>query len=407
MIYREVSLSGLLVSLILLGFSSACSRDASPVANPTAALPKVATTTIEAHLINRQLRLPGELMAWQEAPLNPKLSGYVSRIAVDRGSIVRTGQLLATIEAPEIAAQLVAEDSKSAAAGQQKSEAEARARSLRAQRLEAEARLAAAASTLARLRAAAQTPGVVSGNELENASRQVEAEQARVQALRESEAAAGLHAESLANVEGAARATALSAKAMADYLRIVAPFNGTITARFAHPGSLASPTQPILHLQQTSRLRLVINLPEAEVATIRQGMSVDFTVPAHPGRRFSARLTRPAGAVIALTRTMPVELDVDNNEQLLSPGMFPLVTWPAERAATSLIVPVSAVAATTERTFVNRIRDGQVEWVDVRKGVTVRLDGKDFVEIFGDLASGETIALRGTDELRPGMAVSR
>lgn len=407
MICQRVRATGLLTCLLLLGLTSACDRPAKPVTNPVTSPPKIATATIESRLISRQLRLPGELMAWQEAPLALKLPGFVDRIDVDRGSVVRVGQLLATIKAPEIGARRLAEDSKTGVAGRQKSEAEARERSLYAQRLEAEARLAAVSSTLRRLRAAAQTPGVVSGNELEVAARQVEAEQARVQALRESEMAARLHAESLAEAEKAARATALSAKATEDYLRLVAPFSGTITARFAHPGSLASPDHPILHLQQTSRLRLIVNLPEAEVATIRPGIAVGFTVPAYPGRSFSARLTRTAGALTAQTRTMPVELDVDNNDLQLSPGMFPLVTWPAERPVSSLVVPLTAVAVTTERTFVVRIRDGLVEWVDVRKGVTISLEGKDYVEVFGELVSGETIALRGTDELRPGTAVSR
>lgn len=407
MIRRLIRSTGLPISLLLLGMTAACNRDSKPAAESVAKPPKIATATIESRIISRQLRLPGELVAWQEAPLTPRQPGYVSRINVDQGAVVRAGQLLATIDAPELTARRAAEDSKTAVAGQQWRESEARARSRRAQRLEAEARLAAVASTLQRLRIAARTPGVVSGNELEVATRQVEAEEARVRALRESETADLLHAESLAEAEKAARAVALSAKATEDYLRIVAPFSGTITARFAHPGSLASPNQPILHLQQTSRLRLVVNLPEAEVATIRPGMSIAFTVPAYPGRNFSARLTRPAGALTARTRTMPVELDVDNRDLRLSPGMFPLVTWPAERSTASLIVPLTAVAVTTERTFVIRIREGQVEWVDVRKGITVSLDGKDFVEVFGELAPGETIALRGTDELRPGTAAPR
>ncbi|MFZ4984342.1 MAG: efflux RND transporter periplasmic adaptor subunit [Blastocatellia bacterium] len=362
---------------------------------------------MESREISRQLRLPGELAAWQEASLSPKVSGFVSRIDVDRGSTVRPGQLLAVLDAPEIVAQRSAEDSRMATASQRRSEAEAHARSLRAQRLEAEARLAAVTSTLQRLRSAAATPGVIAGNELELASRQVEAEQARVSSFRENEEAARLHALSLVEAEKAARATALSASATEQYLRIAAPFSGKITARFAHPGSLASPDQPILQLQQTSKLRLIVNLPEAEIGTIRPGLVVSFSVPAYPGQTFSARLARPSGSLDPETRTMAVELDVVNGDQRLSPGMFPLVIWPAERSGASLIVPLTAVAVTTERNFVVRIRDGIIDWVDVRKGVSVNLNGRDLVEVFGDLAPGETIALRGTDELRPGPVAGR
>ena len=406
---RLFTIAAFCASLSVPGLTAGCNRGVKPTQTSTSppTTSGVATVTVESREISRQLRLPGELAAWQEASLSPKVSGFVSRIDVDLGSTVRPGQLLAVLDAPEIVAQRSAEDSRMATASQRRSEAEAHARSLRAQRLEAEARLAAVTSTLQRLRSAAATPGVIAGNELELASRQVEAEQARVSSFRENEEAARLHALSLVEAEKAARATALSASATEQYLRIAAPFSGKITARFAHPGSLASPDQPILQLQQTSKLRLIVNLPEAEIGTIRPGLVVSFSVPAYPGQTFSARLARPSGSLDPETRTMAVELDVVNGDQRLSPGMFPLVIWPAERSGASLIVPLTAVAVTTERNFVVRIRDGIIDWVDVRKGVSVNLNGRDLVEVFGDLAPGETIALRGTDELRPGPVAGR
>ena len=85
--------------------------------------------------------------------------------------------------------------------------------------------------------------------------------------------------------------------------------------------------------------------------------------------------------------------------------MFPQVIWPASRLHPSLLVPPSAVAVTTERTFVIRIREGVTEWVDVKRGVSLNQNGTDLVEVFGDLAPGDQIALRGTDELRAGTRV--
>jgi membrane fusion protein (multidrug efflux system) len=98
---------------------------------------------------------------------------------------------------------------------------------------------------------------------------------------------------------------------------------------------------------------------------------------------------------------MPVELDVFNPGRRLASGMFPEVLWPVRRSGPTLFVPMSAVARTTEATFVVRIRDGNAEWVNVQTG---ELDGK-LIEIFGDLRDGDQVAVRGTDELRPGTQV--
>jgi membrane fusion protein, multidrug efflux system len=99
---------------------------------------------------------------------------------------------------------------------------------------------------------------------------------------------------------------------------------------------------------------------------------------------------------------MPVELDVNNADGRLSSGMFPEVLWPVRRTEATLFVPVSAVARTTEATFVIRIRGGNTEWVNVQTG---ELDGKS-IEVFGGLHGGDEVAVRGTDELRPGTRVT-
>lgn len=93
---------------------------------------------------------------------------------------------------------------------------------------------------------------------------------------------------------------------------------------------------------------------------------------------------------------MPVELDVANPSGKLAPGMYAEVTWPTRRPAPSLFVPPSAIATTTERTFVVRIQSGAVEWVDVKRGATMG----DRVEVFGNLQEGDLVAVRGSDELR-------
>ena len=130
--------------------------------------------------------------------------------------------------------------------------------------------------------------------------------------------------------------------------------------------------------------------------------NVEFTVPAFPNQTFRGTVARIARSVEVKTRTMPVELDVRNADGRLASGMFPEVLWPVHRSAPTLFVPTSAVARTTEATFVVRIRNGNPEWVDVRTG---EVDGK-LVEMFGDLQEGNEVAVRGTDELRPGTRVN-
>ena len=158
----------------------------------------------------------------------------------------------------------------------------------------------------------------------------------------------------------------------------------------------------MLRLQQISTLRLVIAVPEADVAGVTNGDRISFTVPAYPGENFSGVVARISHTLDEKTRSMPVEVDVINDSARLAPGMFPEVVWPAKRLQPSLFVPPSTVAVTTERTFVVRIRNGAVEWVDVKRGVSMG----DLVEVFGDLAENDVIATRGTDELRQGTKVN-
>ncbi|MBL8172485.1 MAG: efflux RND transporter periplasmic adaptor subunit [Blastocatellales bacterium] len=409
----------LLVSLTLnaacgSGGSASKNAETKSAPSPAPATPTITVTAVLSQELNRRLRLPGELQPYQDVMLYPKVQGFIEWIGVDRGSVVKSGQLLVRLSAPEIGSQRNEAEAKVGGAQAQKLEAEARVSTIIAQRVEAEARLAASAATYNRLRSASATPGVVSGNELENAQRLMEAEQARVQAYKETEKAALAQVKAIAETETAARAAARSMQTTENYLRIVAPFSGVITERNAHKGSLAGPAgaaaaQPVLRMQEVSRLRLVVPVPEAEVAAVKPGTKVSFTLPAFPGETFTGAVARIGSAIDAKTRTLPVELDVSNPARKLTPGMYPQVIWPSSRPRPSLLVPPSAVATTTEKSFVIRIRDGVTEWVDVKRGASINQQGNhqgtDLVEVFGDLAEGEQIALRGTDELRAGTRV--
>ena len=158
----------------------------------------------------------------------------------------------------------------------------------------------------------------------------------------------------------------------------------------------------MVKVEKTDRLRLVVPVPEKYAAGMAEGSKVEFTVPAFPGKTFSGTIARISHSVDVKTRTMPVELDVVNRDGRLASGMFPEVLWPVHRSEPTLVVPTTAVARTTEGTFVVRLRNGNVEWVTVQTGEAAG----NLIEVFGKLQAGDEIANRGTDELRPGSRVT-
>src|SRR5262244_4005658 len=395
---------------------TACSggqRPQAPAKQPSsqAQTPAVTVTTVESRELNRQVRLPGELQAYQDTAIYAKVPGFVEVISVDRGSVVKQGQLLARLRAPELEAQRSEASARVRAAQSQRVEAASKVSGIQAQRLEAEAKLAADEATYKRLKTASATPGVVAGNDLEIAQRSAEAGRARIQLWYENEMAAQAQVKALEENERALLEAARSSQHIENYLCITAPFDGVITERNVHQGSLASPASsptnpPMFRLQQVTRLRLVVPVPEANVSGVSLGAKIGFTVPAFPGETFSCVVERISNALDEKTRTMPVELDVSNPKRRLAPGMVPEVIWPVSRPRPSMFAPPSAVATTTERTFVIRVLNGVTEWIDVKRGASMSENGKDLVEVFGDLSPGDQIVVRGTDELRPGTKVA-
>jgi len=412
---RKLMIGGLTlwISVINLTACSCGSKVQAPAKQPGAQMqiPTVIVTTVESRGLNRQVRLPGELQAYQDTAIYAKVPGFVEAINVDRGSVVKRGQLLARLRAPELYAQSNEAEARVRAARAQRVEAALKVEGVRAQRLEAEAKLAADEATYLRLKSASATPGVIAGNDLEIACRTVEAGRARIQLWYETEKAAQAQVKALEENQRAFREAARSSLEIEDYLRITAPFDGVITERNVHQGSLASPSTsptnpPMLRLQQIALLRLVVPVPEADVSSIALGAKINFTVPAFPGETFSCVVRRISNALDERTRTMPVELDVSNPKRRLAPGMVPELIWPVSRPGPTMFVPPSAVATTTERTFVIRVRNGVTEWVDVKRGASMSENGKDLVEVFGELSPGDQIVMRGTDELRPGTKVT-
>jgi RND family efflux transporter MFP subunit len=338
----------------------------------------VEVAAVTTKVLDRKTRLPGELEPYQTVDLHARVTGYVDKVEVDRGSEVKAGQVLVTLVAPEMAAQVA--------------EAEARAGAVESQKSEAQARLVAAQSTYERIKAASATPGAVAPNELTLAEKAADSLKAVIRSLESS--------------AKAARAAVDAQKELMQYLTVSAPFDGVITERWAHPGALAGPaaaaSKPMLRLEQHSRLRLVVAVPEIDAGAVVRGARVPFTVPAFPGETFTGVVARSKRTLDTKTRTMPVELDVMNPAGRLAPGMYPEVMWPSRRAKPSILVPPSSIVTTTERTFVIRINRGKAEWVNVARG----LPSGDLVEVFGMLNDGDEIVKRGSDEIREGSTVT-
>src|SRR5579864_2449401 len=326
--------------------------------------------------VSRTVELPGEFLPFLSVSLHARVPGYVERVLVDRGSVVKQGDLLVELSAPEMTAHIA--------------EAESKVQAAEADRLQAEAQLEGSESTYERMKKAAETPGAIAGNELIQAEKQVDAAKALLSSRQQA--------------SRAAEATVQSLKDMQAYLRITAPFDGVVTDRLVHPGALVgSDTEPLLIIQQVSHLRLVVAVPEEDVGGIARGAKVEFRVPAYPERTYSGTVARSAHALDQKTRTMPVELDVSNSDGSLSPGMYPAVKWPVRRSRPALFVPQTSVVTTTERVFVVRDRNGRAEWVDVRTGA----DDGDLVEVIGNLQPGDQVVRRATDEIRAGAALQR
>lgn len=331
---------------------------------------------VESRAVSRTVSLPAELDPFLQADIEARVPGYIERVLVDRGSDVKRGQLLVELSAPELAAETAAAESAS--------------REAEAQESQAEAQVAAVQSTFTRLQEASKTPGAIAGNELIQVEKELDAAKSVVQSRK-----AAVHA---------AKERLRVANVTEGYLRVTAPFDGRITDRYVHPGMMVpgNAHMPLLKLQQVKHLRLTIPVPESYLGRIVLGTLVKFHIAEQPQRTFSAKISRVADALDAQSRTMMVELDAYNRDGTLAPGMYTTVDWPVSSAKSLLVVPITSVVTTTERTFVITSRNGHAHWVNVRKGPSVGGE----IAIYGNIKAGEKVVRRASDEIREGTPVT-
>ena len=365
-----------IVTIVSAGCSGTFQSHQAPKSQ--ASSPTVNVFAVESLKLDTTLSLPAQTTAYEAVAIFPKVTGFIEKIPVDRGSHVKSGELIVRLSAPELLAQ--------------RAQAEANLQTAQSHLAAAQAKLISDEGTYQHLASAAKTPGVVAGNDLQVAEQTTAADRAQVEAAQHSVLAAKDALHSVSQLES--------------YLDIQAPFDGVITERNLHPGALVGPSSgqagslPILRIEDVGRLRLVVPVPEQYVSGVREGQLVAFTIPAYPGQAFHAPIARISHDINQNTRTMPVELDVHNQD--ITPGTFANVQWPVQRGYPTLFVPAAAITTNLQRTFVIRVQDSKVEWVDVKTGATA--GGK--TEIFGDVKDGDQVVVPATDELAPGTSVT-
>ncbi|MVN90617.1 efflux RND transporter periplasmic adaptor subunit [Mucilaginibacter aquatilis] len=350
-----------LLSAIVL---SSCSHADKPVdmTEKKTAADKFEIGTVSEKALSSYVRLPGQLKPFNEVNIFAKINSFVKQMNVDRGSLVKKGQLLAVLEAPEMLSQV---------------------QSANARFLQAQESANASREKYRRLKEAAKEEGAVSPLDLDNALSKMKADEAVV--LSE-------------------RSNAASMRDIQSYLNIRAPFDGMIVQRNVSSGALVGPgkstDQPMLVLQDTRKLRLEVMIPEAYVDKVDLKQKVSFVFNALPGKDNKAFISRSANA-LGNQRSEAIEVDVPNADQRLKPGMYGEVKIPLVLGAKSLTVPNSAIVRSTEREYVIKIKEGKAVFADVKEGVI----GDDHTEVFGNIKAGDKILLHASDEVKEGQAI--
>ena len=374
---------------------SSCSRTADVQAS-TPDVPTVAVVRATTASLSQNLVLTAEFKPFQEVDVMAKVAGYVKEIRVDVGDRVKEGELLATLEIPEMA-----DDLRRSKAGVKHSEAEV-------QRARDEVTRAKSAHDIAhlsytRLAAVAQKkPGLIAQQEIDDAQARDMVAEAQISAANSALAAAQQQVD--VDQSGTERVQTLI-----DYQRVTAPFSGVVTKRFADKGSMiqagtASQTQamPLVRLSENGQLRLILPVPESAVPTVHLGQQVEVRVPTLH-RTFSGKVARFSDKLLMQTRTMETEVDVPNPDLILIPGMYAEVDLTLQRHDGAVAIPMMAVDTAGESA-------GQVMVVTPNNRVEVRkialgIETSNRVEVRSGLNDGDVVVLSGRSELKAGQEV--
>jgi RND family efflux transporter MFP subunit len=390
--------SGLFACAVLTMVSAACSRSVVVADAPQEASdpPVVAVAKATRANLSTSIELTAEFEPFQEIDVMAKVSGYVRQINVDIGDRVKEGQLLATLEVPEMQ-----DDLTRAAAAIEEANAELAAARDELQRAQS-AHDMAHLSYSRILDVSKREPGLVPQQDVDEAhSRDLVAE-AQVSGAKSRIAAC----EQRIRVEQAEQARF---KTLYKYAVITAPFDGVVTKRYANEGALiqagtSSQTQamPVVRLSENGLLRLSLPVPESAVPSVHLGQPVEVKVAAL-NRTFPGRVARFADKVDEATRTMKTEVDVPNATLELVPGMYAEVDLVTKQHKDVLSVPAEALDVSGSSNQVYAVRpDGIVQIIPVQTGI----EDAERVEILsGDLKEGDDVVIGSRASLKNGMKV--
>ena len=313
----------------------------------------------------QEVVLPANVQAFVDAPIYARTNGYLKRWYADIGAHVKAGQLLAEIETPEIDQQL---------------------RQARADLATSEANLNLSRITAERYADLLKTDSV-SKQEADNAAGDYAAKQAVVQS---------------------ARANVSRLEQMQSFEKIYAPFDGVITARntdigaLIDSGSSGGQRTELFHVSQPSKLRVYVNVPQAYSQAAKPGLTADLTLSEFPGRHFQGKLVRTANAIDQATRTLLVEILVDNPTGTLMTGAYAEVHFKLPTAVSSLLVPANSLIFRSEGLQVATVSDGQHAQL---KRITVGHDFGSEVEVVDGLTGNEAVIVNPPDSLVSGQKV--
>ena len=397
---KRISAKSKWVTLAIAGLAAmgvallpSCGKVRAKVDSPAAVT--VGVTKVARKSLQRQITLSSELVPFQEIDVYAKESGFVKNLYVDYGSRVQTGQLMATLEIPELEAQLQVDQAAIKNATDEVSRADHELKRYRAQ-------YRALHLEYTRLNGVFESqPGLVAQQEVDDAQGKDLAAASQVDA-----GESGLEAAQSQLLVGKSRL--IHDQALFAYARITAPFSGVVTQRYANLGTLmqagtSSSTQamPLVKLSEDDLFRLVIPVPESSVRYIRVNDPVDVHVPSL-NRSFPGKVARFSVDVQADTRTMHTEVDVPNRDRLLMPGMYAETTLTLEAKDNVLAVPLEAVNHEGEQTTVYVVSPtGKVE----DRVIALGLETSTEAEVVSGLAEGESVIVSDRSGLKAGEEV--
>ncbi|HWZ16402.1 MAG TPA: efflux RND transporter periplasmic adaptor subunit [Mucilaginibacter sp.] len=346
-----------ILGVLAAGLLGSCSGNKQAPAAPPAS--SLAVFTLNKGTLNTVMSIPGVLQPYQTVDLYAKENGFVKTMTVDVGSVVHKGQLLMTLDAPEMTAALTQaqEDLHSKEAIYRGSKA-----------------------NYDRLFKTSRTPGTISPNDLDMAHAKMSADSSALLA---------------------ARSAYQQSADLKNYLQVRAPFDGVISSRNVYAGAYVTPSdksanKPMLTLQEQSKLRLVVDVPEAATRYFTNKDTIHFTVRTLPGRQFTAVVNRMAGSLNNEMRSEQMQMDIPNKDKKLLPGMFAEVTLRLTNTDKTFVIPQSAVTQNSQRIFVIKVVNNRAQWVDIKKG----RETPDSLEVYGALSDGNILLKNATDEIK-------